>query len=110
MSWNKSRKTGRNKGQAMIEFALCFLIFISLILATFNVCFWIFAKAAVRHGVREGVRFAITGRTLNDGLGNPLGQDSVIKQVVVKHSWPFIQDPADLGTIKIEYFDSLLSG
>ena len=80
----------RNKGQAIIEFALCFLIFISLILVTFNVCFWIFAKAATRHAVRGGVRFAITGRTLNDPLGNPLGQDSVIKQVVVRNAWPFV--------------------
>ena len=82
--------------------ASCF--FISLIFATFNVCYWIYAKATVRHGVREGVRFAITGRTLNGSQGTPLGQDEVIKQVVVKNSWPFVQSPADLDKIQIEYF------
>lgn len=96
----------RSKGQAIIEFALCFLIFISLILATFNVCFWIFAKSATRRAVREGVRFAITGRTLNGPQGNPLGQDSVIKQVVVRNAWPFVQNPDDLDKIKIEYFQA----
>ena len=75
------RDKRRNRGQAIIEFALCFLLFISLIFATFNVCYWILAKAAVRHGVREGVRFAITGQTLNGSQGTPLGQDEVIKRL-----------------------------
>lgn len=98
-----SERRGGRTGQAVIEFSLCFLLFISIMLATFSFCFWIFAKATLRNAVREGVRFAITGRTLNGPLG-PLGQDDVIKDTVVANAWPFLTDPADLAAIKIEYF------
>ena len=98
------RRAGRT-GQAIVEFSLCFLLFISIILATFSFCFWVFAKATLHHAVREGVRFAITGRTLNGPLG-PLGQDDVIKDTVVENSWPFLTDAADRDAITIEYFEA----
>ena len=94
---------GGRTGQAIIEFSLCFLLFISIVLATGSFCFWIFAKATLRHAVRGGVRFAITGQTLNGPLG-PLGQDEVIKDAVVANAWPFLADASDRAAIKIEYF------
>ena len=100
-----SERRGGRTGQAVIEFSLCFLLFISIILTTFSFCFWVFAKAALRQATREGVRFAITGRTLSGAQG-PLGQDDVIKDIVVANAWPFLAQAADRDTIVIEYFEA----
>ena len=49
--------------------------------------------------------FAITGRTLSGPQG-PLGQDDVIKDIVVANAWPFLTQAADRDAIVIEYFEA----
>ena len=49
-----SERRGGRTGQAVIEFSLCFLLFISIILTTFSFCFWVFAKANSAAGSSRG--------------------------------------------------------
>lgn len=96
-----SRGDGR-KGQSMIEFALCFLLFLSVTLGFGQIAMVVWVKTTMRHAVREGVRFAVTGRTI-DGLGH----DASIREVVRRNTAGFLT-PANVGSlVTIEYYDAV---
>jgi hypothetical protein len=63
----------RQRGVAMIEFALTAPVFLLLIflIIDFSYLFWV--NLTMQHAVREGVRFAVVGRTLADP-NDPQGQ------------------------------------
>ena len=93
----------RSSGSALVEFALVALFFLSTIFLSFNFFFWMFAKAALHSAVREGARYAITGRT------SPLlGQDDSIRQVVKDNAFGLLSSGST--PITIEYFASDGSG
>ncbi len=69
------------RGQAIVEFSLCFLLFLSIMIAIFNFGWLLFTKATLNQAVQAGVRFAITGPD-----GGTAGQDAIIKDVVKEHS------------------------
>ncbi|MBI1357199.1 MAG: hypothetical protein GC160_22900 [Acidobacteria bacterium] len=93
------RERGRN-GQAMVEFALSFLLFLSVVLGFGQLGLGLWIKTTLHHAVREGARFAITGKTL-DGLGH----DASIRSVVLDKSVGLIR-PADADSlITIQYYD-----
>ncbi len=60
----------------------------------------IFLKATFQHAVREGVRYAMTGRTM-EGLGH----DASIKQVVQTYAIGFLAGDAGAEKIRIRYFE-----
>ena len=86
------------RGQAIIEFSLCFLLFLSIMIAIFNFGWLLFTKATLNQAVQAGVRFAITGPD-----GGAAGQDAIIKDVVKEHSIGLIND-SNLDQLHIEYF------
>ena len=92
------RSAGR-RGNAFIEFALVFVIFIAMILAAFDFAFAIFARATLQHAVRSGVRFAILGQA-PEGVGH----DSAIKDVVSKNALGLLNTEEALDRVAIEYF------
>ncbi|MCG8649643.1 MAG: pilus assembly protein [Pirellulales bacterium] len=84
----------------MIEFALCFLLFVGTVLGFGQVAMAIWIKTTLHHAVREGGRYAITGRTFTG-----LGHDASIRKIVTDKSIGLI-DPAQAASlIQIEYFD-----
>lgn len=95
---NMSGKRGR-RGQAIVEFALVFLLFLSLVMGFIQISFFVWTRTTLHFAVREGIRFAITGATLPG-----LGHDDSIKTVVTERSLGMLVGRAD--KIAIEYFDS----
>lgn len=88
------------RGQTMVEFALCFLLFLGTVFGFAQVGMAIWIKTTLHHAVREAGRFAITGRTVSG-----LGHDASIRQVVTRNAAGLI-DPAQADSlITIEYFD-----
>ena len=83
------------KGAASVEFALVALMFLSIVFVSFNFFFWTFAKAALHHAVREGARYAITGRTTGGS------QDASIRQVVRDNAFGLLT-PAN--SITVDYY------
>jgi Flp pilus assembly protein TadG len=94
-----ARAEKRTGGQALIEFALVALMFLAIIFVSFNFFFWTFTKAALHNAVREGVRYAITGRTTAS-----LGQDDSIRQIVKENAFGLLNSASAMDTIKVEYF------
>jgi hypothetical protein len=62
---NRQRKA-RQKGAAVVEFALAVIVFFAVLFAIieFGYLFWV--NLTMQHAVREGARFAVTGRVLPD--------------------------------------------
>ena len=95
----RGRRGGRS-GQSMVEFALTFLLFISMVLGFGQMGLTLWIKTTLHHAVREGVRYAITGATKG-----ALGHDASIRQKVMIASGGLIKPAQADSLIKIEYFD-----
>jgi Flp pilus assembly protein TadG len=54
----RRRLRSREQGQSLVEFALVFLVFMTLFIAIFDVGRAVFAYNSVTNAAREGVRFA----------------------------------------------------
>ena len=91
--------SSNRRSNAMVEFSLVFLLFLSWMFGTFTLCFWVFTKAILHSAVREGVRYAVTGRTQTG-----MGQDDSIKQVIKTAALGFLNDPANDDKIVIQYY------
>lgn len=91
----KSHWTGparRRRGVTMVESAIAVPILLMVLFAIFDLSRVLYSHFAVQHAVREGARFAVTGRRLADP-GNPGSnfsrRDSII-QTVVEQAEPFV--------------------
>ena len=93
------------RGAGLVEFALVFLIFFSFVLGFFSISFWLFAKGALHHAAREGVRFAITAKTLPG-----LAHDASIQQVVRDNAFGLLSAPGQTDAVIVEYFSADGSG
>jgi Flp pilus assembly protein TadG len=93
------------RGSSLVEFALVAVFFLSTVFATFNFFFWVYAKAALHNAVREGVRYAITGRTKPS-----MGQDDAIRSVVADNAFGLLASPSDAAKITINYYPADGSG
>jgi Flp pilus assembly protein TadG len=51
-----------NKGQATVEFALVAIVFFGILFAIFDLSLLFYVNLTMQHAVREGTRYAITGR------------------------------------------------
>lgn len=52
-----------NSGQATVEFALVAVLFLGMLFAVIDIGAMLFVNLTMQHAVREGTRYAITGRT-----------------------------------------------
>lgn len=95
------RNADRQRGAGLVEFCLVFLLFLSFVFGFFSISFWLFTKAALHHAAREGVRFAITAKTLPG-----LAHDASIKEVVRDNAFGLLSGPGRTDAIVIEYFSA----
>ncbi len=93
------RRGSRQRGSQVVEVGLCLLPFLAILFLLIDLCLVIFLKATFQHAVREGVRYAMTGRTM-DGLGH----DASIKRVVQQYAIGFLGGDEGADKIKIRYF------
>ena len=57
------RRRKRQRGSAIVEFGLTLVPLLALLFLTLDLAWMLFAWACIQEGVREGVRFAITGQS-----------------------------------------------
>ncbi len=91
------RKGRGESGSVLVEFSLVIVPFLALMFLTMDVAWVLFGWASLQEGVREGVRWGVTGQLLapNTGL------DSSIKQMVNLCSFGFAP------TTRVQYFSPL---
>jgi len=97
-AWSLYRKPSE-RGSALVEFTLILIPLLAIIFLTANLAWIIFGWASLQEGVREGVRFGVTGQILppNTGL------DASIQQVVQQHSSGFLNSD-NSPSISVQYF------
>ena len=74
MAYTKGSRRTRQRGNAMLEGALALPPLLMLLFATIDFSIALLVKNTVQASVREGVRYAVTGQTVNG-----LGQDESIR-------------------------------
>jgi Flp pilus assembly protein TadG len=84
----------------MLETALVLVPLLALILGILDFSVAIFLQTAFRHAVREGVRYAITGKTQSG-----MGQDASVKAVVQQSAIGFLSGTSGADKIHIRYYD-----
>lgn len=89
----------RRRGATLVELALVLVPLLALIFAIMDFGFVIFLRSTFQHAAREGVRYAITGRT-DAGTG----QDASIKTRVQTNALGFLNGTTGAAKIFIRYY------
>lgn len=93
------KRTRAQRGSQSVEFGLVMVPFFAFMLLIMDISWAVFSKAALQHSVREGVRYAVTGRTLTG-----LGQDASIKSIVQQNAMGMLNGSSGLSLITIQYY------
>src|SRR5690349_6981025 len=97
------RKRGR-RGGVLVESVLAVMPMLALLFGMLDFAFAIFIKNSMSFAVRQGVRYAVTSRTISG-----MGQDASIKTVVNTYSLGMADalspDHNGMNRITIRYYD-----
>lgn len=93
-------RRGKERGSTFVEFTLIILPLFAMLFLTIDLGWLLFAYASIQEGVREGVRFAITGQT----LPGYTGQDASIRKIVQIYSFGFVKPTSSDTQVTIQYF------
>jgi len=101
---NFGRRLRGNRGSTVLELALAIPIVMVLFMGIFEFGRLFYARVTMQHAVAEAARFAVTGGTLDDDLGNPLTRAESIVKVIQRQAVALdidvdnlVIDPADGG-------------
>jgi Flp pilus assembly protein TadG len=106
------RYTGSRKGNALVETALCFLLYMSMFLAIIEFGFGVFQYNFVSYAAKEGARYASTRGAMS---GSPVSeteiQDLIRNQsvamtrdkIAVKAVWDPDNTPGNTVTVAVSY-------
>lgn len=95
----QSKSAAGRRGIALMEAAFVLIPLLALLLAILDIGFVIFLRSTFQHAVREGARYAVTGRT-----SGGMGQDASIKAVVQANAMGFLNGTAGADKIHIRYY------
>lgn len=103
----KSIQGDRRRGNAYVEFALVFLLMLTLLVGAFEFTWVLFIRATFHHAVREAVRAAITANPPSAYTGQ---FDNYIKSVVSSNSLGLLRG-ADLDQyVDVKFYDPNCNG
>lgn len=97
----------RRRGNAYVEFALVFILLITLMVAAFEFTWVLFIRATFHHAAREAVRSAITA---NPPPGYQGAFDNYLKSVIKTNTLGLISDAQLDAHVEVEYFDANCAG
>lgn len=95
-----ARMRNRETGAELVEFSLVMIPLFGILFLVIDLSWMLFARATLQFAVREGVRYAVTGQTMNG-----LGQDNSIRAVVQQYSMGILAGSSGASKITIAYFD-----
>lgn len=107
MANQKAKGTDKRRGNAYVEFALVFLLMLTLLVGAFEFTWVLFIRGTFHHAAREAVRAAITGNPPAAYSGQ---FDNYIKSVIQENTFGLLRG-ADLDAhVDIQFFDPNCSG
>src|SRR5688500_12563088 len=69
------------RGQAVVELTLGFLIFLMMFFALVEFSHLLYTRLTLQHALRSAGRYMVTGKTTQDGFGNDLPRPDVIRTI-----------------------------
>lgn len=69
------------RGQAVVELTLAFMIFMSIFYAIIEFSHLLYTKVTLQNALRSAGRYMVTGRTGQDGSGNTIPRDQMIHNI-----------------------------
>ena len=97
----RAARGDRRRGQSMVEFALSFMLFLTIVLGFSQMAIAIWIKTSLHHAAGEGARYGITGQTAGG-----LGHDASIRARVVEQSAGLIKPLLADSLVKLDYYDA----
>lgn len=94
-------RRARRRGLSIVETAIALPLFMFLLFGIVDVGRVMFAQQTLQHAVREGGRFAVTGRSIDDGSGGQMPRVDSIIATVLEHIAPLKIDSADIHVSSI---------
>jgi hypothetical protein len=95
------------RGNAYVEFALVFILLITLLVAAFEFTWVLFIRATFHHAAREAVRAAITA---NPPQAYQSAFDNYLKSVIKTNTLGLISDTQLDEHVQVEFFDANCAG
>lgn len=95
------------RGNAYVEFALVFILLITLLVAAFEFTWVLFIRATFHHAAREAVRAAITANPPASYSG---AFDNYLKSVIKTNTLGLISDQQLNDHVQVEFFDANCAG
>jgi Flp pilus assembly protein TadG len=89
----------RERGSVAVEFSLLILPLFALLLMTMDLAWILFGWACIQEGVREGVRYAVTGSGQSETT-----LDSSVTDVVRQYSFGFVNASNASSVVSINYY------
>ena len=97
---SRTDKRAGRRGNTILEAALVLGPLFMLVFGTIDFAMALLMKNSMQSAVREGVRYAITGQTMNG-----LGQDDSIKTVVQNNALGFLSGTTWKSNVVITYYN-----
>jgi Flp pilus assembly protein TadG len=91
----------RERGSVAVEFSLVLLPLFALLLMTMDLAWILFGWACIQEGVREGVRYAVTGSGQSETT-----LDSSIRNVVKQYSFGFVNSSNVSSVVTVDYYSA----
>ena len=95
-------RPGSEKGNALIEFALCAMPMFAMFFGVADISMAVFLKSMLQSGVRDGVRFGITYSTKINGVSCG-GMAACMKKIVQDNSLGFI-NTSNASLVQVNYY------
>ena len=97
----------RRRGNAFVEFALVFLLMLTLLVGAFEFTWVLFVRATFHHAVREAVRAAITANPPSAYSGQ---FDNYLKEVIHHNTLGLLSGPDLDAHVDVQFFDPNCAG
>lgn len=103
MSKATARRARRERGNTIVEIALCFLAMSALMFGILDFSMVVFLQSAFQHAVREGARFGITFQSSYGSTSCSASQAYCMKKAVQDNAFGFLSGSA-ADYISVKYY------
>jgi Flp pilus assembly protein TadG len=86
-------------GSEVIEFVFVLLPMLAILFLIIDISWMLFAKVCLQEAAREGVRYGVTGRTMNGK-----GLIASVQTVVQQNSLGFVSPSAASSVVQVQFF------
>lgn len=90
----------RQRGVAAVEFGLVALFFFTVLFSIIDWSYLFFANLSMQHAVREGVRYAVVGRSDLAPEATPGDRCAAVKEKIRQQSWGLYDRGSSTTTFK----------